>query len=79
MTGVYIFAALFFAGGLMVVALTRAAKRGGKMEADLEAKEATIEAIARANEGAAEAVSDLRKGEAPAKVKAKNDAKWRRK
>lgn len=65
--------------GLMVAALTRAVKRGGEKEAEAEAKEATIEAITRANEGAAEAVRDLRKGESPAKVKAKNDAKWGRK
>lgn len=62
--------------GGMVWVLLRAARRGGEMESDLEFRKSTIEAIARANEGATEAVTGLRKGETPAQVKAKNDAKW---
>lgn len=65
--------------GLVLAVLTFGAwqRRQEAKDAKAEANEATIEAVFRANEGAAEAVSDLRKGETPAQVKAKNDAKWR--
>lgn len=77
--------ALYAMGGvcLAIAVLLWAVIRGGKREVQAEARadqaEATVEAVHRANEGAAEAVSDLRKGDTPARIKARNDAKWKAK
>lgn len=79
MTGLHALAAmglLCLLAAVVVLAAVRAAGRAAREEERADQAEATVEALHRANEGRAEAVTDLRKGKTPAQVKAGNDAKW---
>jgi len=68
------------AGGAALLALVGAYFKGAanaKAKARAMQAEATVEAVQRASDGAAEAVTQIKAGKSPQEVKDANDAAWR--